>query len=95
MEWARSSGLAFPLDSPKPVFLVFLYLLGKVDTSSLLYLHELQCYITYYHIPDMHLLPPICTSYVYFEHLPHLTDGSLWPTRTNRMHCHSPSHTTV
>lgn len=64
VEWARSSGLAFPLDSPKPVFLVFLYLLGKVDTSSLLYLHELQCYITYYHIPDMHLLsvPPTSIS---------------------------------
>lgn len=29
----------------------------QVDTSSLLYLHELQCYITCYHIPDMHLLP--------------------------------------
>lgn len=37
---------------------------GKVDTSSLLYLHELQCYITYYHIPDMHLLsvPPTSIS---------------------------------
>lgn len=40
----------------------------QVDTSSLLYLHELmynECYITYYHIPDMHLLsvpPPSISS---------------------------------
>lgn len=36
----------------------------QVDTSSLLYLHELQCYITCYHIPDMHLLsvPPTSIS---------------------------------